>query len=98
MAFQTSGFARFMVSAAGRWLRIIAGAALIFWGWSMHSGAGMIVMVVGLVPACGRGLRLLPYRAHSTRTFLGPANPGQRKCGQLRWSWGEGFEALVGRA
>jgi len=50
MAFQTSGFARFMASAAGRWLRIIAGAALIFWGWSMHSGTGMVVMVVGLVP------------------------------------------------
>ena len=50
MAFQTSGFARFMASAAGRWLRIIAGAALIFWGWSMHSRTGMIVMVVGLVP------------------------------------------------
>jgi len=50
MAFRTSGFARFMASAAGRWLRIIAGAALIFWGWSMHSGTGMVVMVVGLVP------------------------------------------------
>lgn len=50
MAFQTSGFARFMASAAGRLLRIIAGAALIFWGWSMHSGSGMILMVVGLVP------------------------------------------------
>lgn len=49
MAFQTSGFARFMASATGRWLRIIAGAALIFWGWSMHSAAGMIVILVGLV-------------------------------------------------
>jgi len=50
MAFGTLRFARFMASAAGRWIRIIAGAALIFWGWSMHSGTGMIVMVVGLVP------------------------------------------------
>jgi Protein of unknown function (DUF2892) len=50
MAFHTSGFARFMTSAAGRWLRIIAGAALVFWGWSMHSGTGTIVIVVGLVP------------------------------------------------
>jgi len=50
MAIRTSRFARFMASAAGRWIRIIAGAALIFWGWSMHSGTGMIVMVVGLVP------------------------------------------------
>lgn len=50
MAFQTSDFARFMASAAGRWLRIIAGAALIFWGWSMRSGTGVTVMVAGLVP------------------------------------------------
>ncbi len=50
MAFQTSDFACFMASAAGRWLRIIAGAALIFGGWSMHSGTGVIVMVAGLVP------------------------------------------------
>ena len=50
MSFQTSRFAAFMASAAGRWLRIIAGAALIFWGWSMHSGTGTILMVVGLVP------------------------------------------------
>lgn len=50
MAIRTSRFASFMASAAGRWIRIIAGAALLFWGWSMHSGTGMIVMVVGLVP------------------------------------------------
>jgi len=50
MTFPTSGFARFMASAAGRGLRIVAGAAIIFWGWSMHSTGGVIVMVVGLVP------------------------------------------------
>lgn len=50
MAFQSSGLARFMASGAGRGIRIIAGAAIIFWGWSMHSTAGMIVMLVGLVP------------------------------------------------
>ena len=50
MDFQISGFARFMASAAGRWLRIIAGAVIIFWGWSMHSGTGTIVMLIGLVP------------------------------------------------
>lgn len=50
MTVRTSGFVRFMASGAGRWLRIIAGAALIFWGWSMHSITGTITMVVGLVP------------------------------------------------
>lgn len=50
MASRTSGFALFMASAAGRSLRIIAGAAIILWGWSMHSGTGTILMVAGLVP------------------------------------------------
>ncbi len=39
-----------MASAAGRWLRIIAGVLLVFWGWSMQSGTGTIVMILGLVP------------------------------------------------
>ena len=34
-----------MASPAGRWLRIIAGAALIFWRWSMHSGTATILIV-----------------------------------------------------
>ena len=50
MALQTSGFARFMASPAGRLLRIVAGVAIIFLGWSLHSATGTIVMLVGLVP------------------------------------------------
>jgi len=50
MSHQTLGFAAFMASAAGRGLRIIAGALLVFWGWSMQSGTGTIVMILGLVP------------------------------------------------
>ena len=50
MSNQASGFAAFMASAAGRGLRIIAGALLVFWGWSMHSTTGTIVMILGLVP------------------------------------------------
>ncbi|CAN5916374.1 hypothetical protein BH11GEM2_BH11GEM2_19920 [soil metagenome] len=44
-------FARFMASTTGRAVRIVAGVALIAWGWSHHeSMTGIIVMVVGLVP------------------------------------------------
>ena len=50
MAFQTSALAGFMASPAGRLLRIVAGVAIIFFGWSLHSGTGTIVMLVGLVP------------------------------------------------
>lgn len=50
MALHTFSFARFMASPAGRVLRIAAGLAISFWGWSMHSGTGTIVMLVGLVP------------------------------------------------
>jgi hypothetical protein len=50
MAVQTSRFARFMVSAAGRWLRIVIGVALVAWGWSMHSAGGTALALVGLVP------------------------------------------------
>lgn len=50
MADRASGFAAFMASAAGRGLRIVAGASLVFWGWSMQSGTGTIVMILGLVP------------------------------------------------
>ena len=44
-------FAVFMASGTGRLLRIVAGLALIGWGWSMHERtAGIVLMVVGLVP------------------------------------------------
>lgn len=44
-------FARFMATAAGRLIRIIAGAALIYAGLFLVGGVGGIVLaVVGLVP------------------------------------------------
>ena len=44
-------FAVFMASGTGRLLRIIAGVAIIAWGWSRHGQAvGIIAMVAGLVP------------------------------------------------
>lgn len=44
-------FAVFMASTAGRLLRIVAGVALIAWGWSTHeTTTGVVLMAVGLVP------------------------------------------------
>jgi hypothetical protein len=44
-------FIKFMVSTAGRVVRILAGVALIAWGLLGLSGtAGYIVAVIGLVP------------------------------------------------
>jgi len=45
------GFARFMASAVGRLLRIVAGIALIGLGlWVVGGTWGIILAVVGLVP------------------------------------------------
>ena len=44
-------FVSFMASATGRIVRIVAGVALIAWGWfGLGSIAGIIVAIVGLVP------------------------------------------------
>ena len=44
-------FIKFMVSTAGRIVRILAGAALIAWGLLGLGGAtGVVVAVVGAVP------------------------------------------------
>jgi len=45
------GFAKFMASAAGRGLRIVAGLALIAYGLLVvHGTTGTVLAVVGLVP------------------------------------------------
>ncbi len=44
-------FVMFMASAAGRIVRVVAGIALILWGWMGIGGTtGIIVAVIGLVP------------------------------------------------
>ena len=51
MANHGNGFARFMATGVGRGSRIVAGLALIAWGWSMRDQtAGIVLMLVGLVP------------------------------------------------
>ena len=44
-------FVSFMASNAGRVTRVVAGIALVVWGWFGLGGtAGLIVAIVGLVP------------------------------------------------
>jgi hypothetical protein len=44
-------FVSFMASATGRVVRVVAGLALIAWGWFGLTGTtSIIVMVIGLVP------------------------------------------------
>lgn len=44
-------FVTFMASPAGRITRIVAGAALIFWGLFGLTGAtGIVIAIVGLLP------------------------------------------------
>jgi vacuolar-type H+-ATPase subunit I/STV1 len=44
------GFVNFMASASGRWLRAVAGIALIAIGYAMHSPGGSVIAIVGLLP------------------------------------------------
>ncbi len=44
-------FVSFMSSTAGRLLRIVAGIALVAWGWfGLGCTTGIIVAVIGLLP------------------------------------------------
>jgi len=46
-----NAFACFMARPAGRLLRIVAGLALIAWGWTMRGTTmGTVLMIVGVVP------------------------------------------------
>jgi len=44
------GFARFMASGAGRAARVVAGGALIVLGIALGGIAGIVVVVVGVLP------------------------------------------------
>ncbi len=51
MSFAQSAFAQFMSSPAGRVVRVIAGVALIAWGYTLREqSTGIVLMIVGLVP------------------------------------------------
>ena len=47
----TNAFACFMARPAGRLLRIVAGLAIIIWGWTMSgTTTGTVLMILGVVP------------------------------------------------
>ena len=44
-------FVSFLASSTGRLIRVVAGIALVVWGWFGLGGtAGLIVAIVGLIP------------------------------------------------
>lgn len=46
-----NAFACFMANPTGRLVRIVAGLALIGWGWTMlGTTTGTVLMIVGVVP------------------------------------------------
>lgn len=50
-SFGKSGFAQFVNSPVGRIARVVVGLALIGWGYTRRAeSAGIVLMVVGLVP------------------------------------------------
>jgi hypothetical protein len=58
-SFAQSAFARFINSPTGRVARVLAGLALIGWGYTLRAGStGIILMVVGLVPLATGALDL----------------------------------------
>jgi hypothetical protein len=51
MSFAQSAFAQFMSSTTGRVVRIVAGLALIGWGYTQRAETlGIVLMIVGLLP------------------------------------------------
>jgi hypothetical protein len=58
-SFAQSGFAKFMAGPVGRSVRVVAGLALIWWGYGQRDTTmGLIVMLIGLVPLLAGVLNL----------------------------------------
>jgi hypothetical protein len=69
-----NAFFRFIASPAGRLTRIIAGIALIAWGYLGLSGiAGIIVIVVGLIPLLAGLFDVCVFAPFFRLPFGGPA-------------------------
>ncbi|HEX2996798.1 MAG TPA: DUF2892 domain-containing protein [Anaerolineales bacterium] len=44
-------FVKFMASTPGRITRVVAGLALVLWGWMGLGGAtGLVIAIIGVVP------------------------------------------------
>ena len=58
-SFGRSGVARFINSPIGRIARLVAGAAILAWGFTRReSMLGIVLMVVGLVPLAAGAFNL----------------------------------------
>ena len=58
-SFAQTGFARFVNSVAGRITRLIVGAALIIWGYTLlDQTLGIVLIVIGLIPLVAGALDL----------------------------------------
>jgi hypothetical protein len=69
-----NAFFRFIASPAGRLTRIIAGIALIAWGYLGLSGiASIIVIVVGLIPLLAGLFDVCVFAPLFQLPFGGPA-------------------------
>jgi hypothetical protein len=58
-SFAHTGFARFINTVAGRIVRLVAGIALIVWGYSLlDETLGIVLIIVGLIPSLAGALDL----------------------------------------
>jgi hypothetical protein len=78
-SFGRSGFAKYVNTPAGRIVRIIAGLALIGWGYVQLPGAmGIVLIIVGLVPLTAGVFNLCLISA-----LLGGTISGERIAGNF---------------
>lgn len=71
-------FVKFMASTSGRLTRIVAGIALVVWGWFFLSGTtGLIVAVVGLVPLLAGVFDVCVFAPLFGNPFSGPKIRGE---------------------
>jgi len=77
-SFGRSGFARFINSPAGRAVRIIAGLAIFGGGYTVGGTAGIVLMIVGLVPLAAGFFNLCLISALLGGPLSGSRLPGPR--------------------
>ena len=75
-SFGRSGFARFINSGIGRVIRIVAGLAIIWAGYSMAGTLGTVLIVVGLVPLAAGIFNLCLISALLGGPLSGSGMPG----------------------
>jgi hypothetical protein len=81
-SFARSGFAGFINSPAGRFARIVVGLVLLGFGYGLRGGAaGIVLMVIGLVPLVAGAFNLCLISALLGGTISGARIAGERSKG-----------------